>query len=128
MIIMKHVDGWYVLFDSIYIGNGDRPSDTLLTLCLEKGSEVVYTDDNSIINFPGEYELGGYTIIAFTTKNQSLLHYVIRYGSKKVAYIQDIQALDDDNVSDMNVRYVTKSTIQDAIERRELWWDVVIVE
>jgi hypothetical protein len=36
--------------------------------------------------------------------------------------------LDDDLLSDMNTRFVANPSIKDAIERRELLWDVLILE
>ena len=73
-----------------------------------------------IVDYPGEYELLGYNIVAFRTQNQNSLNYVIRFGNKKVAYIQHINALDDDMLTDMNTRFVANASLQEAIERREL--------
>ena len=73
-----------------------------------------------IVDYPGEYELLGYNIVAFLTKNQKTLNYLIRFGNKRVAYIQHANALDDDMLTDMNTRFVVNSSIKDAIERREL--------
>jgi hypothetical protein len=73
-----------------------------------------------IVNYPGEYELLGYNIIAFCTQNQSSLNYIIRFGNKKVAYIQHANALDDDMLTDMNTWFVSQASLKDAIERREL--------
>jgi hypothetical protein len=36
--------------------------------------------------------------------------------------------LDDDMLTDMNTRFVAQSALKEAIERRELWWEVIILE
>ena len=79
------------------------------------------------INYPGEYEINGYNIQAIITPKSETLNYIIRFGNKKVAFIQDEKALDSDEVGNMNTRYVVSSTIQDAIERRELEGEVILV-
>ncbi len=125
---MKKTDDGYILFDTIYIGNGTKPNNVDLALRLEQWADVVYSKETMIVDYPGEYELLGYNIVAFLTKNQKTLNYLIRFGNKRVAYIQHANALDDDMLTDMNTRFVVNSSIKDAIERRELWWEVVILE
>jgi len=48
------------------------------------------------------------------------LNYIIRFGNKKIAYIQDEKSLDNDEVSDMDIWYVTQPQLKDVIDRREL--------
>jgi hypothetical protein len=126
--MMKKTDDGFILFDTIYIGTGDKPSNTDLALRLEQWSDVVYSKETMIVDYPGEYELAWYNIIAFRTQNKTSLNYVIRFGNKKVAYIQHANALDDDMLTDMNTRFVANTSLKDAIERRELWWEIVILE
>lgn len=126
--MMKKTDDGYILFDTIYIGSGVKPNNVDLALRLEQWADVVYSKEIMIVDYPGEYELLGYSIIAFLTKNQKTLNYLIRFGNKRVAYIQHSNALDDDMLTDMNTRFVVNASIKDAIERRELWWEVVILE
>ena len=125
---MKKTENGYILFDTIYIGTGNKPDNVDLALRLEQWADVVYSKEIMIVDYPGEYELLGYNIVAFRTQNQSSLNYIIRSWTKKVAYIQHIHALDDDMLTDMNTRFVTQSSLKEAIERRELWWEVIILE
>lgn len=125
---MKHVDWWVLLFDTIYIGDGNTPDGSLLTLRLEQWASVVYTkSDVQIVEYPWEYELSGYNIVAITVPKSMKLNYVIRFSNKKIAYIQDKKAFDHDEISDMDIWYVIDSEMKDIIERRELGWDVEIV-
>ncbi len=126
-MITKLEDG-HLLFDTIYIGQWHKPQKADLSLRLEQGNPVVYSKESMIVDFPGEYELVGYNIIAFVTPNKTTLNYVIRFWTKKVAYIQHVSALDDDILSDMDTWFVLNESLKDAIERRELWGDIVIVE
>lgn len=126
--MMKKTEDGYILFDTIYIGTGEKPDNVDLALRLEQWTDVVYSKESMIVDYPGEYELLGYNIVAFRTQNQNSLNYVIRFGNKKVAYIQHANALDDDMLTDMNTRFVAQSSLKEAIERRELWWEVIILE
>lgn len=125
---MKKTEDGYILFDTIYIGTGEKPQNVDLALRLEQWADVVYSEESMIVDYPGEYELLGYNIVAFRTQNQNSLNYVIRFGNRKVAYIQHANALDDDILTDMNTRFVANASLQEAIERRELWWEIVILE
>ncbi len=126
--MMKKTDDWYILFDTIYIGGGIRPQNVDLTLRLTQWADVIYSKELMIIDYPGEYELAWYNIACFRTANQNSLNYVIRFGNKKVSYIQHVDALDDDALTDMDTWFVANSSLKEAIERRELWWEVVILE
>ncbi len=126
--MMKKTEDGYILFDTIYIGTGEKPDNVDLALRLEQWADVVYSKESMIVDYPGEYELLGYNIVAFRTQNQNSLNYVIRFGNKKVAYIQHANALDDDMLTDMNTRFVAQSALKEAIERRELSWEVIILE
>lgn len=126
---MKKVDNGIVLFDSIYIGDGEIPSGILLTLRLLQGETVVYNKgEQLIIDYPGEYELSGYKVVAVVAPKSDKLNYIIRFSNKKIAYIQDVKSFDHDEISDMDIWYVINPEMKDIIERRELGWDVVIVE
>jgi hypothetical protein len=118
--MMKKTDDGYILFDTIYIGAGQKPEGVDLVLRLDQGTDVIYDKESMIVDYPGEYELAGYNIVVFCTKNEKTLNYILRFGDKKVAYIQKTDALDDDLLSDMNTRFVANPSIKDAIERREL--------
>ena len=126
-MITKTDDG-HLLFDTIYIGQWQKPKKADLALRLEQGNPVIYSKESMIVDFPGEYELAGYNIIVFITPNKNTLNYVIRFWNKKVAYIQEVSALDDDMLSDMDTWFVCNESLKEAIQRRELWWDIVIVE
>jgi len=126
--MMKKTEDGYILFDTIYIGTGEKPNNVDLALRLEQWADVVYSKETMIVDYPGEYELLGYNIVAFRTQNKNSMNYVIRFANRKVAYIQHANALDDDMLTDMNTRFVANSSLQDAIERRELWWEIVILE
>ena len=126
---MKKIDWGIVLFDSIFIGEGEIPSWVLLTLRLEQGEAVIYKSSPTlVVDYPGQYELSGYNVIAVVAPKSTKLNYLIRFSNKRVAYIQDVKSLDDDEISDMDTWYVTQSDLKDVIERRELWGEIQIVE
>lgn len=126
---MKKIDWGIVLFDSIFIGEWEIPSWVLLTLRLEQGEAVLYQWSKALtIDYPGQYELSGYNIVAVVAPKSTKLNYIIRFANSKIAYIQDVKSLDDDDISDMDTWYVTHAELKDVIERRELWGDVQILE
>lgn len=118
---MKKIDSGVILFDTIYIGDGETPAGTLLTLKLSQGESVIYHKKDSLtIEYPGEYELAGYNVIAFTASKSTQLNYMIRFANKRVAYIQDPKSLEHDEIADMDIWYVINAELKDIIERREL--------
>lgn len=125
---VQQLDDGCVLFDTLYIGTGEVPHGIDIVLRYTKWPDMVYhKHDLMEINYPWEYEINGYNIQAIITPKSDTLNYIIRFGNKKVAFIQDEKALDSDEVGNMNTRYVVWSTIQDAIERRELEGEVILV-
>lgn len=122
----KFEDG-YIIADSIYIGPGDAPKSAVLTLRTEKWPDVVYDKKSFVIDYPGEYELAGYIVLAWVDwKNQ--MQYSIRYDQKKIAFIQSAEGLDSDMITDMQTRFVTKESLKDLIAMRELEGTVMLLE
>lgn len=120
------LDTGYIIADNIYLGDDTAPQSASLTLRLQQWPSVVYDKTISIIDYPGEYELSGYFLDAWSDK-QWMMNYGIRYGQKKIFFIQSAEWLDNDMVSDANVRYVMNESMKDLIARRELEWDVVLL-
>lgn len=124
----QEVNQWYLFFDSIYIWEGERPSWALLTLKTHTSSAIVYDKDReSIIDYPGEYELSWYHIFAFSDPSNDLLSYAISFKNKNIAYIQCKNILDDERMVDMDTRYITSAGLQDHIEKREFEGDIEIL-
>lgn len=126
---MQQVDGGIILFDTIYIGDGAIPSGVVLTLRKSQWKSVLYAkNDEKIIEYPGEYELSGYKVTALVFSKTNELNYVIRFSNKKIAFIQNKNILEEDDVSDMDTWYVVEKDMQELIERRDLWGVVQLVE
>lgn len=120
------LDDGYIIADSIYIGDGQAPSSASLTLRLVQGPAVVYDKTASVIDYPGEYELSGYIVQSWVDATW-MMNYAIRYGQKKIFFVQSAQWLDNDVVTNGDIWYVTNTAMKDLIERRELEWDVVLL-
>lgn len=126
---MQKLEHGIVLFDTIFIGQGETPAGVVLTLRTEQGPSVIYEkSSHPTVDYPGEYELAGYNIVAFTAPKSTTLNYIIRFANKRVAYIQDPKSLEHDEVVDMDTWYVINTELKDIIERRELGGAVQIVE
>lgn len=120
------LDNGCIIADSIYIGDGIAPSSATLTLRLQQWQSVMYDKTPWIIDYPGEYELSWYIIWAWVDK-QWKMQYVIRHGQKKIALIQSPEWLEHDMITSMTIWYITNQSLQDAIEMRELEWEVVLL-
>ncbi len=120
------LDNGCIIADSIYIGDGIAPSSATLTLRLQQWQSVMYDKTPWIIDYPGEYELSWYIIWAWVDK-QWKMQYVIRHGQKKIALIQSAEWLEHDMITSMTIWYITNQSLQDAIEMRELEWEVVLL-
>ena len=79
----------------------------------------MYDKTPSVVDYPGEYELSGYVVRAWSDKND-LMNYFIRYGQKKIFFIQSNEGLDKDIVTDAHIWYVMNNDMRDLIARREL--------
>lgn len=117
---------WFIIADSIYLGDGQAPDFIKLSLRLQQWSPVVYDKTSGIIDYPGEYELSGYIVQAWSDKKW-LMNYCIRYGQKKLFFIQSAEGLDNDVVTNAQIRYVMNESMKDLIVRRELEGDVVLL-
>lgn len=128
MAVQKINEG-YVFFNSIYIWEQEKPSGALLTLRNVMGPSVAYDKDReNIVDYPGEYELSWYHILVLSDPSNDLLNYVISFQNKSAAYIQNKEVLDDEKLSDVDVRYITSSSLQDHIEKREFEWEIELLE
>ena len=129
MSALKKLEDGVLLFDAIYIGEGEKPSWALLTLRTLQWDPIVYDKDREkIIDYPGEYELSGYRITALCDPKDTKISYLISFSNKKVAYLQSSKILDDERVTDMDIRYITNPKLHDQIEKRELEWEIQMVE
>lgn len=120
-----HDDG-FIIAGSIFVGNGDYPSSASLILRLQQWDDVVYSTQKYIIDYPGEYELSWYIVLAWSD-SQWLMNYSIRYGNKKVAFIQSSEGLENDLLGKMDTWFVNKPSLIDLIAMRELEGEVVLL-
>ena len=128
MIHHEIVDGWYMINNTLYRGEGSSPDVATLSLAIERGDDVVYVRDRAThIEYPGEYDVAGYAIQSWMDKNQKL-HYIVMIDGKKIALIQSVEGLDADPVTDMATWLVTSEKVADAIEKRELGGMVVVMK
>lgn len=126
---VQKLDTWYLFFSSIYIGDWDRPSWSLLSLRTHTADAVVYEKDReSIIDYPWEYELSWYHIFAFSNPWNDLLSYIISFKNNNIAFVQCKEILDDDRIADMDTWYVTSDSLRDQIEKRELEGEIQLLE
>ncbi len=120
------LDNGFIIADSIYIGTGQAPEFASLTLRLTQWSSVVYDKTSAIIDYAGEYELSGYIVQAWADR-QGMMNYGIRYGQKKLFFIQSAEGLDNDIVTNAHTWYVMNDAMGDLITRRELEGEVVLL-
>lgn len=84
------LDNGFMIADSIYLGDAEAPNSSSLTLRLTQGPAVVYDKTPSVIDYPGEYELLGYIVQAWSDNN-GLMNYCIRSGQKKLFFVQSAE-------------------------------------
>lgn len=121
------IDNGYVIADSVFIGNGVAPSSCAITLRLEQWESVVYDKTSYIVDYPGEYELSGYVIHAWSDKTGNM-NYFIRYGQKKIFFIQNKKWLSSDYVTDADIWYILDESMKEVIMKRELEGEIVLLE
>lgn len=105
----------------------DTPQDDAINLAVVKWPGMRY--DSSIaklVDFPGEYDIDGHTIICFDA--WGYLHYQLVTEKWVIVVIQDVALLEKETLADVDVWLCTNQKAKDAIERDELEGDSIVME
>ncbi|MFZ2151356.1 MAG: hypothetical protein WAZ12_01290 [Candidatus Absconditicoccaceae bacterium] len=119
-------DGYII--ESKFLYSFTQPNKKYINLALNIGEDMVYTkSEYNIINYPGEYDIGGKIITCLIGKDQKL-NYLIFVNGKKFGIIQSPDILESDDVGDMEYRLYTNDSVEKKIDQLELEGERVKLE
>ncbi len=120
--IQKLNDG-YLLEGLMYISFGVTDKK-YINLMATKGEDMTYADDKEknptfIIDYPGEYDKDN-VMIKVVADNGGALNYLLKYNNQAVAFVQSVQALDDEDFTVAKYWLYVDPFIAKTIDKMEL--------
>lgn len=79
-----------------------------------------------LVDFPGEYDIAGNTVICFDAGGY--LHYQLHTEKGVLVLIQDVALLEKETLTDVDIWLCTNEKAKDAIERNELEGEIIVME
>ena len=119
MSVQIRIDGGFqieksLLFGYAYAHNG------LINLASEMGADMRYNEGEiCIVDYPGEYDIRGWTIKAFVGQNAKL-NYLIQGNGKKFWIIQSSDVLELEEVDGMDTWLYLGESIEKKLDQLEL--------
>ncbi len=119
MSIQIRLDGGYQIEKSLFFGYA-YVHNALINLASQVGEDMRYHEGEIIIvDYPGEYDIKGWTIKAFVGQNQKL-NYLIQGNNKKFWIIQSPDVLELEEVDRMDTWLYLWEAIEKKLDQLEL--------
>jgi len=119
MSIQIRLDGGYQIEKSLFFGYA-YVHNALINLASQVGEDMRYHEGEIIIiDYPGEYDIKGWTIKAFVGQNQKL-NYLIQGNNKKFWIIQSPDVLELEEVDCMDTWLYLWEAIEKKLDQLEL--------
>jgi len=83
------------------------------------------TNNNHIIDFPGEYDVNGENIRCWEANRK--LSFLVRSWKKSLAILSNKEVLDVWSYDDVDEFYCVDQSIIDEIERMDMGWETLIL-
>ncbi len=119
MSIQIRLDGGYQIEKSLFFGYA-YVHNALINLASQVGEDMRYHEGEiMIVDYPGEYDIKGWTIKAFVGQNQKL-NYLIQGNNKKFWIIQSPDVLELEEVDRMDTWLYLWEAIEKKLDQLEL--------
>ena len=119
MSIQIRLDGGYQIEKSLFFGYA-YVHNALINLASEVGEDMRYHEGEIlIVDYPGEYDIKGWTIKSFVGQNQKL-NYLIQGNNKKFWIIQSPDVLELEEVDRMDTWLYLWEAIEKKLDQLEL--------
>lgn len=119
MSIQIRLDGGYQIEKSLFFGYA-YVHNALINLASEVGEDMRYHEGEIlIVDYPGEYDIKGWTIKVFVGQNQKL-NYLIQGNNKKFWIIQSPDVLELEEVDRMDTWLYLWEAIEKKLDQLEL--------
>ena len=119
MSVQIRIDGGFQIEKSLFFGYA-YAHNGLINLASEIGADMRYNEDEiCIVDYPGEYDIRGWTIKAFVGQNAKL-NYLIQGNGKKFWIIQSSDVLELEEVDGMDTWLYLGESIEKKLDQLEL--------
>lgn len=119
MSVQIRIDGGFQIEKSLFFGYA-YAHNGLINLASEIGADMRYNEGEiCIVDYPGEYDIRGWTIKAFVGQNAKL-NYLIQGNGKKFWIIQSSDVLELEEVDGMDTWLSLGESIEKKLDQLEL--------
>ena len=119
MSVQIRIDGGFQIEKSLFFGYA-YAHNGLINLASEMGADMRYNEGEiCIVDYPGEYDIRGWTIKAFVGQNAKL-NYLIQGNRKKFWIIQSSDVLEPEEVDGMDTWLYLGESIEKKLDQLEL--------
>lgn len=119
MTVQIRIDGGFQIEKSLFFGYA-YAHNGLINLASEMGADMRYNEGEiCIVDYPGEYDIRGWTIKAFVGQNAKL-NYLIQGNGKKFWIIQSSDVLELEEVDGMDTWLYLGESIEKKLDQLEL--------
>ena len=119
MSVQIRIDGGFQIEKSLFFGYA-YAHNGLINLASEMGADMRYNEGEiCIVDYPGEYDIRGWTIKAFVGQNAKL-NYLIQGNGKKFWIIQSSDILELEEVDGMDTWLYLGESIEKKLDQLEL--------
>ena len=119
MSVQIRIDGGFQIEKSLFFGYA-YAHNGLINLASEMGADMRYNEGEiCIVDYPGEYDIRGWTIKAFVGQNAKL-NYLILGNGKKFWIIQSSDVLELEEVDGMDTWLYLGESIEKKLDQLEL--------
>ena len=119
MSVQIRIDGGFQIEKSLFFGYA-YAHNGLINLASEMGADMRYNEGEiCIVDYPGEYDIRGWTIKAFVGQNAKL-NYLIQGNGKKFWIIQSSDVLELEEVDGMGTWLYLGESIEKKLDQLEL--------
>ena len=119
MSVQIRIDGGFQIEKSLFFGYAYEHNG-LINLASEMGADMRYNEGEiCIVDYPGEYDIRGWTIKAFVGQNAKL-NYLIQGNGKKFWIIQSSDVLELEEVDGMDTWLYLGESIEKKLDQLEL--------
>ena len=119
MSVQIRIDGGFQIEKSLFFGYA-YAHNGLINLASEMGADMRYNEGEiCIVDYPGEYDIRGWTIKAFVGQNAKL-NYLIQGNGKKFWIIQSSDVLELEEVDGMDTWLYLGESSEKKLDQLEL--------
>lgn len=119
MSVQIRIDGGFQIEKSLFFGYA-YAHNGLINLASEIGADMRYNEGEiCIVDYPGEYDIRGWTIKAFVGQDAKL-NYLIQGNGKKFWIIQSSDVLELEEVDGMDTWLYLGESIEKKLDQLEL--------